>query len=233
MIILADTRTRARTLERLNIEKALFASVAVHRVGAEARLDSASWLGREVVNKQRVVKGYRHPALDKSIQTARIKNEVRLMLEARRAGVPVPIIYSVDLAANRIVMEEIPGVRVKDALESLPKEKAEEVCRKIGAIAARMHMNDIVHGDLTTSNMLLDGERIVVIDFSLGSRTSELEDKGVDIHLLEEAFHSAHYKRIELFEVVRDSYTKAYHGGADVLRKVKDIEKRGRYMRKE
>ncbi len=207
--------------------------VAVHRVGAEAKLDSAVWLGRQVVNKQRVVKGYRHPVLDKTIQTARIKNEVRLMLEARRAGVSVPVIYSVDLAANRIVMEEIPGTRVKDALESLPKERAEEVCRKIGKIVARMHMNDIVHGDLTTSNMLLDGDRIVVIDFSLGSKTSELEDKGVDLHLLEEAFHSAHHRRIELFDVVRDAYTQAYDGGADVLRKVKEIEKRGRYMRKE
>ena len=207
--------------------------MAVHRVGAEARLDSAVWLRRSVVFKQRVVKGYRHPVLDKSLQAARIKNEVRLMLEARRAGIAVPVIYAIDLEGNRIVMEEIPGVRVKDALESLPKDRAEEICRKIGAIAARMHMNDIVHGDLTTSNMLLDGERIVVIDFSLGSKTSEVEDKGVDMHLLEEAFHSAHYKRIELFEVVRDSYVRSYPGGADVLQKVKEIEKRGRYMRKE
>ena len=207
--------------------------MTVHRVGAEAKLDSSSWMGREVVLKQRVVKGYRHPALDKSLQTTRIKNEVRLMLEARRAGIAVPIIYSVDLAENRIVMEEIPGMRVKDALEELPKEKAEEICRKIGEIAAKLHANGIVHGDLTTSNMLMDGDRIVVIDFSLGSKTTELEDKGVDMHLLEEAFHSAHYKRSELYETVKDSYVKAYPGGAEVLKKVKEIERRGRYTRKE
>lgn len=207
--------------------------MAVHRVGAEARLDSAIWLGRSVVFKQRVVKGYRHPVLDRSLQTFRIKNEVRLMLEARRAGIAVPIIYSVDLKENRIVMEEIPGMRVKDALENMSIAEAEEVCRKIGDIAGRLHANDIVHGDLTTSNMLLDGDRIVVIDFSLGSKTSELEDKGVDMHLLEEAFHSAHYRRSELYEAVKDSYMKTYPGGADVLGKVKEIEKRGRYTRKE
>jgi Kae1-associated kinase Bud32 len=207
--------------------------VAVHRVGAEAKLDSDIWMGREVVSKQRVVKGYRHRTLDKSLQTFRIKNEVRLMLEARKAGIAVPIIYSIDLGENRIVMEEIKGVRVKDALEDLPMDKAEEVCRKIGEIAARMHMSDIVHGDLTTSNMLLEGDRIVVIDFSLGSRTSELEDKGVDMHLLEEAFHSAHYKRSGLYDSVKDSYVRAYPGGAAVLNKVKEIEKRGRYTRKE
>jgi len=207
--------------------------VAVHRVGAEAKLDSARWMDREVVVKQRVVKGYRHPSLDRSIQTFRIKNEVRLMLEARRAGIPVPVIYSVDITGNRIVMEEIPGTRVKDALEAMPEDKARGICKKIGEIAGRLHANDVVHGDLTTSNMLLDGDRIVLIDFSLGSRSSELEDKGVDMHLLEEAFHSAHYRRSELYEAVKDSYVNAYSGGADVLQKVKEIEKRGRYTRKE
>jgi len=220
-------------LKCLNKAEAFHASVTVHRVGAEAKLDSAIWLNRNVVFKQRVVKGYRHPSLDKSLQAARIKNEVRLMLEARKAGISVPIIYSVDIPENRLVMEEIQGVRVKDALQNLSEGEAEQVCRKIGEIAAKLHENDIVHGDLTTSNMLLEGDRIVLIDFSLGAKTSELEDKGVDMHLLEEAFHSAHHKRSALYETVKDSYIKIYPGGAEVLRKVKEIEKRGRYTRKE
>lgn len=207
--------------------------MAVHRVGAEARLDSSDWMGREVVLKQRVVKGYRHPSLDRSLQTFRMKNEVRLMLEARRAGIAVPIIYSVDYANNRIVMEEVKGARVKDALNELPEPKARTVCAKIGEIAARLHANDIVHGDLTTSNMLLEGDRIVLIDFSLGSKTSELEDKGVDMHLLEEAFHSAHHQRSGLYEVVKDAYVSTDSRGEQVLKKVKEIEKRGRYTRKE
>jgi len=207
--------------------------VVVHRVGAEARLDSSKWMGRDVVIKQRVVKGYRHPSLDRSLQTSRIRNEVRLILEARRAGIAVPIIYSVDYANNRIVMEEVKGVRVKDALNELPEPKARAVCVKIGEIAARLHANDIVHGDLTTSNMLLEDGRIVLIDFSLGSKTSELEDKGVDMHLLEEAFHSAHHQRSGLHDVVKDAYVRTDPHGEQVLKKVKEIEKRGRYTRKE
>ena len=207
--------------------------MVVHRVGAEARLDSLVWMGRMVVSKQRVAKGYRHPALDAVIQASRIKNEVRLMLEARKAGIAVPVIYSVDLPENRIIMEEVEGVRVKDALDGLPLDRAREICAKIGSIAAKLHTHDIVHGDLTTSNMLLEGDRIVLIDFSLGARTAEVEDKGVDMHLLEEAFHSAHYKRSELYETVKESYVAAYPAGAEVLRKVKEIEKRGRYTRKE
>lgn len=204
----------------------------VHRIGAEARLDSARWMDRDVVVKQRVVKGYRHPELDRSIQSFRIRNEVRLMLEARRAGISVPIMYSVDLEGNRIVMEEVPGVRVKDALQD-PMANGEDICRTIGEIAGRLHAHDIVHGDLTTSNMLLDGERIVLIDFSLGQKSSEVEDKGVDMHLLEEAFHSAHHSRSELYDIVKESYVRGYADGAEVLRKVKEIERRGRYTRKE
>lgn len=219
--------------DNLIIAEPFAAGVTVHRVGAEARLDSATWMGREVVHKQRVVKGYRHPSLDRSLQTFRIKNEVRLMLEARRAGIAVPVIYSVDLPENRIVMEEIKGVRVKDALMDLPDDKAKVVCERIGEIAAKLHANDIVHGDLTTSNMLLEGDRIVLIDFSLGQKTSEMEDKGVDMHLLEEAFHSAHHARSGLYDVVKDSYVRHNPRGSEVLRKVKEIEKRGRYTRKE
>lgn len=207
--------------------------MAVHRVGAEARLDSSVWMGRDVVVKQRVVKGYRHPELDRSIQTARIKNEARLILEARKAGIAVPVIYSIDVAGSRIVMEEVKGVRVKDALMELPDEDAVRVCEKIGGIAARLHANDIVHGDLTTSNMLLEGDRIVLIDFSLGMKSSELEDKGVDMHLLEEAFHSAHHDRSGLYEVIKRSYAASYVEGKAVLDKVREIEKRGRYTRKE
>lgn len=206
--------------------------MTVHRIGAEARLDSDEWMGRKVVVKQRVVKGYRHPTLDRSLQTSRIRNEARLMMDARRAGIPVPIIYSIDLEGGRIVMEEIPGARVKDALQD-PTEDGEGICTLVGELAARLHSNDIVHGDLTTSNMLVDGDRVVLIDFSLGQKTAELEDKGVDMHLLEEAFHSAHHERSELFDTVKSSYTGSYSGGAEVLRKVKEIERRGRYTRKE
>ena len=217
----------------LNIAEPFYASVTVHRVGAEARLDSGRWLDRDVVFKQRVVKSYRHPDLDRTLQTARMRNEARLMFEARKAGIPVPVIYSVDLADNRIVMEEISGPRAKDALQTAGDEEAGRICDAIGDICGRLHANDIVHGDLTTSNMLVDGDRIVLIDFSLGQKSSEIEEKGVDMHLLEEAFHSAHHDRAELHDRVLKAYCRSYDGGEDVLRKVKEIEKRGRYTRKE
>ena len=92
-----------------------------------------------------------------------------------------------------------------------------------------MHRGGIAHGDLTTSNMILNGERLYFIDLSLGEKSEELEVMGVDLHLLREAFLSAHSKVFDLFEEVLSGYLTSHPGGSDVIEKMKDIESRGRY----
>jgi Kae1-associated kinase Bud32 len=87
----------------------------------------------------------------------------------------------------------------------------------------------MVHGDLTTSNMVMEGKAIYLIDFSLGSRNADIEEMGVDLHLLKEAFQSAHSERFELFQVVLDSYSEHFHQSKRVLAKIREIEERGRY----
>lgn len=204
--------------------------MAVLRRGAEAELHDGKWLGRDVIIKRRVPKGYRHPELDSSIRAQRTKNEARLMLDARSKGIAVPIIYDIDIAKAEITMERIFGPRVKDQFNELPMDEARKLAGEMGTVVAMLHKNDIVHGDMTTSNMLLreDGS-ICMIDFSLGEKTAALEKKGVDLHLLFEAFHSAHYMREELLEVLLASYSDKYAGAAGVIQRVKEIEKRGRY----
>lgn len=179
--------------------------------------------------KSRVVKAYRHPSLDESLRASRTRNEARLMQEARRHGVPTPIIYDIDLAKAELVMEEIEGERVKDALIGAGEEEAEAVCREIGRLVALLHRAGIAHGDLTTSNMILRGGRIWLIDFSLGGRNAEPEEMGVDLHLLKEAFQSAHSERFRLFDVVLRSYSAHNPNAKLVLAKIKEIEGRGRY----
>ena len=152
------------------------------------------------------------------------------MLEVRTKGVPVPIIYDIDLAKSEIVMERIFGPRVKDLFNELPLEDARKLARGMGKVVALLHSNDIVHGDLTTSNMLMrDDGAICMIDFSLGERTTAIEKKGVDLHLLFEAFHSAHYMREELLDDLLDSYKESFVGAVEVIQRVKEIKKRGRY----
>jgi len=204
--------------------------MTVLRRGAEAELHDGKWLGRDVIIKRRTPKGYRHPDLDSSIRSQRTKNEARLMLEARTKGIAVPIIYDIDLAKAEITMERIFGPRVKDLFNDLPMEEARKLAREMGKVVAMMHTSDIVHGDLTTSNMLMrDDGAICMIDFSLGEKTAALEKKGVDLHLLFEAFHSAHYMREELLDDLLESYREHFGGAGEVIQRVKEIEKRGRY----
>jgi len=196
--------------------------------GAEAELRRTTYLGREAVEKARVRKGYRLPALDDELRRARIRTEAKLIGEARAAGVPVPILYDIDLVENRLVMEFIEGPTAKAVLDAGGKA-ADDLCRKVGETIARLHGADIVHGDLTTSNMILRAGRLVLIDFSLGEKTSSVESKGVDLRLLKEALVGAHGRGPEYFEAVARAYRRRYSNAADVLAKAKEIEERGRY----
>jgi len=205
--------------------------------GAEAVLKRDVWLGRDVVVKERVPKGYRHLDLDRRLRSLRIKREARLMREARRLGVPTPYIFDIDLIENSIIMEYLDGRSVRVLLNR--GERREELCREIGRLVARLHAGGIVHGDLTTSNMILCDGRVYLIDFSLGFRTDELEHKGVDLHLLMEAFRSAHADFYEEgINWVLESYIAGWkeasgdaglQEGEAVINKVHEIEKRGRY----
>jgi TP53 regulating kinase-like protein len=203
--------------------------VEVVRRGAEAEIRRGTWKGRKVMVKSRVVKRYRHPQLDSSLRAFRTRNEARLLQEARRHGVPTPIIFDIDVENAELTMQEIEGERAKDALNATPPEEARRICEEIGRLAAILHRNGIVHGDLTTSNMIVRDGKIWLIDFSLGARNADIEAMGVDMHLLKEAFQSAHSERFELFQAVLDSYCQHFGQAEAVIDKIREIEERGRY----
>jgi TP53 regulating kinase and related kinases len=198
-------------------------------MGAEAEILSADYLGLEAVMKVRPPKTYRHPVLDERLRSSRTKNEVRVMRDARNAGVRTPVIYDVDLKDCAITMEFIRGEKVKDVLDTRPQD-ADRVCAKIGTAVAKLHDAGICHGDLTTSNMILtpDGE-LCIFDFSLGGTVAELEDKGVDMHLLERGFMSAHSGLEHAYAGLVDSYMSASSDGTAVMERVEDIKSRARY----
>jgi Kae1-associated kinase Bud32 len=207
----------------------VFSAVEVIRRGAEAEIARDVWMGRKVIVKSRVTKGYRHPDLDASIRVSRTKNEARLIQDARKHGVPTPIIYDIDLKNGKIVMEEIEGDRVKDILDNADEATCQSVCREIGRLVALLHSGSITHGDLTTSNMIIRDGKIWFIDLSLGTRNAMIEEMGVDLHLLHEAFQSAHSSILPMYQVILDSYCSSFERGNEVLKKIKEIEDRGRY----
>jgi Kae1-associated kinase Bud32 len=196
--------------------------------GAEAELRRTDWHGRPAVEKVRVPKAYRHEKIDDELRRQRMRMEARLMHEVRGLGVSVPILYDVDLASHRLVMEFIDGPTVKDVLQKR-LEDPRAVARAIGRMAGTLHANGIVHGDLTTSNMLWRDERIYLIDMSMGEKTGSLEAQGVDLRLLKEAWTSAHYEVLDLFDEVLEAYRASYPRAEAAIGKLREIEERGRY----
>jgi N6-L-threonylcarbamoyladenine synthase/protein kinase Bud32 len=198
--------------------------------GAEAEICLSKYLGKTVVQKRRIKKAYRINEIDALLISSRTKEEAKLIVESRACGVSVPLLYDVDLAAGIITMEYLKGRRVKDILNFVGESERKVICEKIGESIARLHNHDIIHGDITTSNMILLHDRIHFIDFGLGCKNSELEAKGVDLHVLMEAFESTHSKYSSCFSSVFEGYKKQFHGDAtDVMRKIEDIVRRGRY----
>lgn len=187
-------------------------------------------MGKTVVQKWRIKKGYRIMEIDAILIASRTKEEAKLIAESRTHGVSVPILYDVDLVHGIITMEYLGGKRVKDILNSLEETERKRICEKIGESIAHLHNHDIIHGDITTSNMILLDNRIHFIDFGLGSKNSEIEAKGVDLHVLMEAFESTHSKYSHCFKYVFEGYKKQFQGDASiVMKKIDDIIRRGRY----
>ena len=102
-----------------------------------------------------------------------------------------------------------------------------------GSTVARLHQHHLIHGDITTSNLLLVGAgpaaSLAVIDFGLSCQEGVAEDKGVDLYVLERAFLSTHPNTEQLFGEVVAAYTRdAGKGRGEVLRKFEEIRLRGR-----
>jgi TP53 regulating kinase-like protein len=198
--------------------------------GAEAEISLSTFMGKTVVRKHRIPKAYRIKEIDSLLIAARTKEEAKLIAESRLYGVSVPIIYDVDLDNGIITMEYVAGKRIKDILNTLGESERQRICQKIGESIARLHNHDIIHGDITTSNMILFNDRVHFIDFGLGCKNSELEAKGVDLHVLMEAFESTHSRYSHCFEYVFEGYKKEFSGDASaVMKKIEDIVRRGRY----
>lgn len=140
----------------------------------------------------------------------------------------------IDLAESNIIMEHIQGKQIKQVLNTLPTKNQLHLCRHIGKLIGRLHKNGIIHGDLTTSNMILTASsKVVFVDFGLGEHSEELENRGVDLHLMKRALQSTHHKIAkECFEAVTTGYTETIgrETAIKVLEKIREIERRGRYI---
>jgi len=198
--------------------------------GAEAIL----YLEKESLVKERIKKSYRLPQIDTELRRGRTRREAKLLSDARRCGVNTPTIVSVDEENSKITMEYIDGERLKEFLNETNDKNREKTAEDVGKAVGTLHKQGIVHGDLTTSNMILKDGEIYLIDFGLGEFTKRIESLAVDLSVMKEAFKSTHFKHLNL---LWDSFIKGYkqtnNNFNKVLEALDNIEKRGRYVKRD
>ena len=192
--------------------------------GAEATITKT---GNTII-KERIEKLYRYPELDKKIRKLRTRSETKILEKAIKM-IPTPKVINSDENKSTIELEFIQGKKLSENLE---KTKFKEVCEKIGNNLAKIHDNNIIHGDLTTSNMILNEKenKVYFIDYGLGFQSSRVEDKAVDLHLIKQALEAKHptiYE--ESFKAVIKSYTKQSKQAKQTLAQLEKVERRGRY----
>lgn len=203
--------------------------------GAEARVFESIFVGRRSIVKERFSKKYRHPSLDSKLTLKRLKAEARCMTKARKVGVPTPVLYSIDPLFHTLTLEFVEGKSVKDilldfGLHGLNEEMAHEIAAQIGDVIAKLHDGGLIHGDLTTSNMIMrDGtNQLVLIDFGLSFTSTIPEDKAVDLYVLERALLSMHSSCGNVMDRILAAYRKSSKQWSSTMNKLVQVRLRGR-----
>ncbi|HEU4605173.1 MAG TPA: KEOPS complex kinase/ATPase Bud32 [Nitrososphaera sp.] len=193
--------------------------------GAEADIYLTEWGGRKAVSKVRTAKPYRHRELDAAIRKHRTIHEASFMSAAKSASVMTPFVHFVDPVNAEIIMEFVEGDNVRDALTP-------DLCYEMGHYAAMLHASNIIHGDLATSNFIINN-KLVLLDFGLSYYSERTEDMATDIRLIKEVFTSMHIAVKKAFPRFVEGYAAvAGKKRTDkILENVREIEQRGRYAR--
>jgi TP53 regulating kinase-like protein len=203
--------------------------------GAEADIFMGEWAGAEAVFKFRKPLPYRLPELDEEIRGQRTVHEAEIIRDARSAGVRVPYLYYVSPRESLIVMQHIDGPRLKTFLQSADRRRA-QVSTEFGRAVGTLHRAGVMHGDLTTSNVIVGESGVHLIDFGLATHSLKVEDHAVDLRLIKETLVGAHS---EISSSVMSSFFKGYaevvgeKRAKEVSKKLLEIERRGRYARVE
>ncbi|MBV0925780.1 bifunctional N(6)-L-threonylcarbamoyladenine synthase/serine/threonine protein kinase [Halomicroarcula limicola] len=203
--------------------------------GAEATVS----IEPDRVVKERVPRIYRHPELDERLRVERTRQETRLTSDARRHGVPTPLVLDVDPEEARIVFQRVGDA---DLRESLTEPHVGDVGRHL----ARIHDAGFVHGDPTTRNVRVastdgtrerrDGptdaerRRTHLIDFGLGYYSGEPEDHAMDLHVLAQSLSGTADDPERLLSAAESAYREESDHADAVFERLDDIEGRGRYQ---
>jgi TP53 regulating kinase and related kinases len=191
--------------------------------GAESNIYLTKWYDKKAISKIRFPKIYRHRMLDDDLRRRRTISESKMITLAKEFGLRTPYIYFVDPFRAEIVMEFISGTRASKVLTS-------SICNEIGMFVSTLHLFNIIHGDLTPANFIVN-RKITMIDMGLSFHSTRREDKAMDIRLFKEILKSTYYRYFpEFFGDFLDGYKSVNSKELDkILQRLDEIETRKRY----
>lgn len=194
--------------------------------GAEAKL----FLNKStnLIKKERIAKNYRYPELDLKLRKHRTKREVKI-LEKASSLIPVPNLSKEKQDQFTLSIDYIEGKKLSEHLDNL--KNSQKICKEIGQSLAILHDNNIIHGDLTTSNLIYNEKekKTYFIDFGLSFISTRIEDKAVDLQLIKQALEAKHNKKHkEFFNSILEGYKKS-ENYKETLQRLQKVEARGRY----
>ncbi|MEF8851301.1 MAG: bifunctional N(6)-L-threonylcarbamoyladenine synthase/serine/threonine protein kinase [Haloarculaceae archaeon] len=212
--------------------------------GAEATVEFVD--GRVV--KRRLPRTYRHPDLDERLRRERTRREARLTSEARRQGVPTPVVRDVDTREATITFDYVGDCDLREALTT-------DRVRRVARHLATLHDAGLVHGDPTTRNVRVttrDGAaadpgaaataraggetgggaagRVYLVDFGLGYATRDEEDHAVDLHVFGRSLAGTADDAATLRAAAETAYREASGRPDAVIGRLRSVEGRGRYQ---
>lgn len=194
--------------------------------GAEAAVYSK----QASVVKHRVRKTYRIHELDEKLRKIRTRQEAKILERLYKADFPCPEVIGYSDTTMKLELEKISGKKLRDVLS---KDNYKDFANQLGHLVATLHNNNIIHGDLTTSNMIVKKDHIYFIDFGLGFFSDKVENKAVDIHLLRQALFSKHPDIAKkTFKLFLEEYASKSNSPKLILNRLEKVEKRGRYKQK-
>jgi TP53 regulating kinase-like protein len=191
--------------------------------GAESNIYLTKWYDKKAISKIRIPKIYRHRMLDDDLRRRRTISESKMIMLAKEFGLRTPYIYFVDPFRAEIVMEFISGTRASKVLTS-------SICNEIGRFVSTLHLFNIIHGDLTPANFIVN-RKITMIDMGLSFHSTRREDKAMDIRLFKEILKSTYHRYYsEFFGDFLDGYKSVNSKELDkILQRIDEIETRKRY----
>jgi len=200
--------------------------------GAESVIYKVERWNQYFILKWRQSKPYLFKDIDSHLRKTRTSRECKMLSVARTLGVRTPAVYVVDLDDFTILMDYIEGVQFKQLVSTLTENQLKEFCLEFGRSIALLHKGDVVHGDPTTSNLIIDSKsRLWLIDFGLSEMNATIEMKGVDLHLIYRALETTHWDLQEsMLEATIRGYSESLGKDAkDILSRMEEIRERGRY----